>query len=74
MVDGRLVREGTGESFAIGHAVTTPSLADLRLAALDKARPGRLRVSIVEGDVRAMHRLPENRSALFQVASQFNML
>jgi hypothetical protein len=36
--------------------------------------PGRLRVSVVTGDVRKMHRLPENTGALFQVASQFNLL
>ena len=36
--------------------------------------PGRLRVGVVTGDVRQMHRLPENAGALFQVASQFNLL
>jgi hypothetical protein len=36
--------------------------------------PGRLRVRVVTGDVRQMHRLPENVGALFQVASQFNLL
>jgi hypothetical protein len=36
--------------------------------------PGRLRVRVVTGDVRQMHRLPRNAGALFQVASQFNLL
>jgi hypothetical protein len=36
--------------------------------------PGRLKVSVVTGDVRQMHQLPENAGALFQVASQFNLL
>lgn len=36
--------------------------------------PGRLKVNVVIGDVRAMHQLPENAGALFQVASQFNLL
>jgi hypothetical protein len=36
--------------------------------------PGRLRVRVVTGDVRQMHLLPENAGALFQVASQFNLL
>jgi hypothetical protein len=36
--------------------------------------PGRLKVSVVTGDVRQMHRSPENTGALFQVASQFNLL
>lgn len=73
LVDDRLIREGTGESFAVG-TLTMPSIAELRAAAADVRRPGRLRLSIVEGDVRAMHGQPENRGALFQVASQFNML
>lgn len=38
------------------------------------SRPGRLRASVVTGDVRKMHRQPENAGSLFQVASQFNML
>lgn len=73
VVDDRLIREGTGESFAVG-TLTLPSVAELRVAAADVRRPGRLQLSIVEGDVRALHRAPENRGALFQVASQFNML
>jgi hypothetical protein len=36
--------------------------------------PGRLKVTVVSGDVRKMHQLPENADALFQVASQFNLL
>jgi hypothetical protein len=36
--------------------------------------PGRVKTSVVTGDVRQMHRLPVNAGALFQVASQFNML
>jgi hypothetical protein len=34
----------------------------------------RLKVTVVTGDVRQMHRSPENAAALFQVASQFNLL
>lgn len=37
-------------------------------------RTGALRVSLVRADVGALHRLPENSGALFQVASQFNLL
>jgi hypothetical protein len=36
--------------------------------------PPRLKVSVVTGDVRQMHQSPENVAALFQVASQFNLL
>lgn len=73
MIDGCLVQEGTGETFAVG-TLSLPSLAELRAAADGVDCPGRLRLSIVEGDVRALHRAPENHGALFQVASQFNML
>ena len=33
-----------------------------------------VKVSVVEGDVRQMHQSPTNAGALFQVASQFNLL
>lgn len=36
--------------------------------------PGRMKTSVVVGDVRQMHRVPEHAGALFQVASQFNLL
>jgi hypothetical protein len=36
--------------------------------------PGRLKISVVTGDVGHMHRTPGNDGALFQVASQFNLL
>jgi hypothetical protein len=36
--------------------------------------PGRLKVEVVIGDVGRMHRSPANAGALFQVASQFNLL
>jgi hypothetical protein len=36
--------------------------------------PGHLKVNVVTGDVRQMHQLLENAGALFQVASQFNLL
>ncbi|MCJ2007960.1 hypothetical protein [Methylobacterium sp. J-092] len=73
VLNGRLIREGTGESFGVG-TLTLPSLSELRTAAAGVQSRGRLRLSIVEGDVRAMHRASANRGALFQVASQFNML
>ena len=73
IVDGRLRHVAAGQSRAVG-TLTLPSLADLRGQVGAGVLPGRLRLRIVEGDVRAMHALPENRGALFQVASQFNML
>ena len=73
VVDGRLRSDATRRSYGVG-TLELPSLAKLRARAHAIVLPGRLRLSIVQGDVRNMHRLPENRDALFQVASQFNML
>lgn len=74
-LDGaRLCSLRTGASYAIGE-LELVSLQALR----DRAKSGRdlsgwLRVSVVEGDVRSMHQLSENVGAMFQVASQFNLL
>src|SRR5258708_21241 len=63
-----------GQSYGIG---------ELELVSLQTLRErvksagglhGRLKVSVVNGDVRQMHQSPENADALFQVASQFNLL
>lgn len=54
LVDGRLIGKGRGESYAVG-TFTLPSAAKLRVAAAAVHRPGRLRLGIVEGDVRALH-------------------
>lgn len=52
---------------------STPSLATLR--SINPSRlPGRLTLKIVRGDVSVLHGNPENRFAVFQVASQFNCL
>jgi hypothetical protein len=74
-VEGRRLRSlVNGKDYGIG---------ELELVSLETLRgrvnaagtpPGRLRVRVVTGDVRQMHRLPENAGALFQVASQFNLL
>lgn len=62
-------------SYAIGE-LTTPSVRDLReqAAPLVESLRGRLKVSSISGDVRSVHADPANRQALFQVASQFNLL
>lgn len=75
-VHGQTLRSAvTEQSYAIGR-LETPSLAQLRSRALEVARQhaGRLRVSSVVADVSALHRDPAHRHALFQVASQFNLL
>jgi hypothetical protein len=54
----------------------TPSLGELRQRARDAISDvaGKLQVSCVSGDVRKMHHDVANENALFQVASQFNLL
>ncbi len=73
VTDGRLRCPG-GREFCVG-SFAMPSLSEVRsdVAALPAARGG-IRVSLLEGDVRRMHQTPDFAGALFQVASQFNML
>ena len=74
-VNGATLRSKVNDrSFCIGQ-FEMPSLADLRLrVAQGTGASGPNRVSIVTGDVRKMHQMPEYAGALFQVASQFNAL
>jgi hypothetical protein len=73
-VEGNRLRSlVNGKSYGIGE-LELVSLATLRERAKSTALPGRLKASIVRGDVREMHRQPGNARALFQVASQFNLL
>ena len=74
-VQGReLVSRVNGRRYGIGE-LELVSLGELRARAQAAGGlPGRLRVSVVQGDVRTMHQSPENSGALFQVASQFNLL
>lgn len=75
--DGQLVSQRSMRRVGVGR-FETPSLGELRqrLAALPvpPAPSTRLRFSLVEGDVAALHGDPANAGALFQVASQFNAL
>lgn len=73
-VEGPMLRSlANGRSFAIG-SFATPSLAALRVRTRGEL-PGRLRVTHeAVGDVLELHARPENRGALFQVASQLNCL
>src|ERR1700730_13488352 len=63
-----------GKSFGIGELELVPLQALRERVKSDGGLPGRLKVSVVTGDVRRMHQLPGNAGALFQVASQFNLL
>jgi len=74
IVDGRLHSNGSSRTWGIG-LLEIPSLAELRQRTAGLQRDqGATRVSIVRGDVRRMHSDPANVGALFQVASQFNLL
>lgn len=74
VVDGRLHSRVNGASYVTGE-IELISLQNLR----EKAESGgglrgRIQTSVITGDVRNMHRSRENAGALFQVASQFNLL
>ena len=72
---GRLTAPATGASYDIG-TLEIPSLAELRtrVSGVAAGRGGPMRVSTVVADVGELHRDAKNRHALFQVASQFNLL
>ena len=75
----RLIVEGdehasavNGKRYGIGE-LTLPTLAELR-SRVNPARGQRSSVRMLVGDVRELHSDPEFEGALFQVASQFNLL
>lgn len=72
-VDGdELISTVNGKRYGIGE-LTLPTLAELR-SRVDPTGRSRSTVTCVVGDSRAMHAEPELAGALFQVASQFNVL
>jgi hypothetical protein len=74
-VDERRLRSlANGKSFAVGEfeLVTLQCLRER--SALADGPSGSVKVKLVTGDVRELHRRSEYSGALFQVASQFNML
>lgn len=74
-VDGdHMTSAANGRTFGCGR-LETPRLAELR-ARLDAAKlpPGRPALREAVGDVQAMHLDPQNAGAVFQAASQFNLL
>jgi hypothetical protein len=64
----------TGRRFAVGRLEVVSLQALRERVASGHSLPGRLAVRNVSGDVRRMHQTPEFSGALFQVASQFNLL
>lgn len=70
--EGLLVSSLGNERWGVG-TLELPSLASLR-SRCARAVAGRSTVQAIAGDVRALHRDPRFAGALFQVASQFNLL
>lgn len=69
-----LLSTHNGARYQVG-TLEMPSLAELReRAALIQPSGRRLRLRAISGDARSLHRSDEFRGALFQVASQFNLL
>lgn len=75
VADGLLFSEANGRSYRCG-TLETPALAELRklTAALPVRDSLPLRVSEIVGDVQEFHQNGDHDGALFQVASQFNLL
>jgi len=71
--EGYLVSHITGGRYHIG-TLSTPSLAELRqhASALTCGEP--IKLSEIVSNISRLHADPENAGALFQVASQFNLL
>ncbi len=73
LIEGEeLVSTANGERYGIG-TLSVPTLAELR-SRVELPERGRSTVGHVIGDARALHSEPEFEGALFQVASQFNLL
>ena len=74
VVGGKLLSDASQRACAVGQ-LETPSLAQLRerVQGIDRTA-GEIKVSALQGDVRRLHGQPLNSQALFQVASQFNLL
>lgn len=74
VVEGRLHVDGVSRGWRVGQ-LELPTLGELRARAAQVRRaPAPLRVSMVRGDVRPLHASEASAGALFQVASQFNLL
>lgn len=70
--DDQLVSRVNGKRYGIGE-LTLPTLAELRKR-VNPARGHRSSLGGLVGDARTLHRDPQFEGALFQVASQFNVL
>ena len=75
VVEGNRLRSlVNANSYRIGELELVPLQSLRERARSAGGLPGLLKAKVVTGDVRKMHQFPENAGALFQVASQFNLL
>lgn len=70
---GKLICSANGKEYQIGN-LEIPKLETLRKRISFSDFKGQIEVSEKVGDVKAMHRLPDNANSVFQAASQFNLL
>jgi len=72
--DGVLKSKVNNKSYHYG-TLETPTLKELRVrVAKSNSKKGKLKLQAIQADVRALHLDESNANALFQVASQFNLL
>ena len=64
---------GSPQAFCVGN-LELPTLGELRSRLGQQKRVGELQFCEIVGDACALHQAHENEGALFQVASQFNLL
>jgi len=70
----KLISKINHREFTFG-ALDVVSLEDLRVQSLLPENSGsKIKISEIIGDVQTLHKAKENQGALFQVASQFNLL
>ncbi len=74
-LDGeKLTSKKNGRTLVCGR-LETPSLVELRQRIVDlQLKPKKTTISQIVGDVQRLHADPQNANAVFQVASQFNLL
>ncbi len=72
--DGVLTSKVNNKSYHYG-TLETPTLKELReRVAKSNSKKGKLKLQAIQADVKALHLDKTNENALFQVASQFNLL
>jgi hypothetical protein len=73
-IDGKhIISKVNGKSFQYG-SLEIASLEELEEQASLETNEGRVRIQEIVGNVQELHCDPQNKNALFQAASQFNLL